>query len=114
MVVKGSVVLVNFPFTDLSQTKLRPAVVLWIDLNGQDVVVCAITSQGCDRLDTDELLLNENDPGFSDTGLRTSSKVRVTRIATLTRQLVTRKLGDLSKRHMAQLNETMIQSFHLI
>jgi mRNA interferase MazF len=49
VVIKGSVVLVNFPFTDLSQTKLRPAVILWIDTSGTDVVVCAVTSQKTDR-----------------------------------------------------------------
>jgi mRNA interferase MazF len=49
MVMKGDVVFVNFPFTDLSQTKLRPAIILWVDSAGNDVVVCAITSQntGC-------------------------------------------------------------------
>jgi len=45
MVMKGNVILVNFPFTDLSQTKLRSAIILWIDPVGNDVVVCAITSQ---------------------------------------------------------------------
>ena len=36
MVMKGDVILVNFPFTDLSQTKLRPAIILWIDPVGND------------------------------------------------------------------------------
>ncbi|MBE9111227.1 type II toxin-antitoxin system PemK/MazF family toxin [Nodosilinea sp. LEGE 07298] len=113
MVVKGSIVLVNFPFTDLSQTKLRPAIVLWINPRGGDVVVCAITSQKIDRLDEDEFKLDAGDPEFSKTGLRVSSKVKTTRIATLNRQLVTRKLGDLSFRHIQQLDGKLAQAFQI-
>ncbi len=34
---KGDVLLVPFPFPNLLQTKLRPAVVLWADPSSQDV-----------------------------------------------------------------------------
>lgn len=40
---KGSIILITFPFTDLSGTKLRPAVIL-AEINS-DVTVCFITSQ---------------------------------------------------------------------
>ena len=40
---RASVVLVDFPFSDLSQTKLRPAVVL-AQANRQDWFLCQITS----------------------------------------------------------------------
>ena len=113
MVVKGSIVLVNFPFTDLSQTKLRPAIILWVDPAGNDVIVCAITSQKTDQIFDGELLLDSTDPEFPKTGLRVTSKARITRIATLNRQLVVRKLGDLSEQHYQQLNALMIQAYQL-
>lgn len=34
---KGDIVLTQFPFTDLSQTKLRPAVILWVDLPKNEI-----------------------------------------------------------------------------
>jgi len=113
MVVKGSIVLVDFPFTDLSQTKLRPAIILWIDPAGSDVVVCAITSQKTDQLFAGELLLDEADPDFPRTGLRITSKAKITRLATLNRRLVVRKLGDLGPHQHQQLNTLMIQAFQL-
>ena len=40
----ASIVLVRFPFSDLSQTKLRPAVVL-ADAGRGDYILCQITSK---------------------------------------------------------------------
>jgi mRNA interferase MazF len=54
---KGDVVLVPFPFTDLSQTKLRPAIVLYVQPEGEDITLCFISSQNLDRVLVDILLL---------------------------------------------------------
>lgn len=90
---KGDVVLVPFPFTDLSQTKLRPAIVLWVAQAGNDITVCFVSSQNVDRLTPEEFLLDASDLDFADTGLRIASKVRVARIVTVDRNLLTRRLG---------------------
>jgi mRNA interferase MazF len=113
VVAKGDVVLVNFPFTDLSQVKLRPAIVLWVDLVGSDVVVCAVTSQKVDQLSDGEFPLNIANPEFSVTGLRVPSKVRVTRLVTLERQMVIRKLGKLGEASLQKLNRHMVKAFKL-
>ena len=42
--VKGDVVVVPFPFSDLSQAKRRPALVISV-LEGDDLILCQITSQ---------------------------------------------------------------------
>lgn len=42
--VKGDVVVVPFPFSDLTQAKRRPALVITA-LEGDDVILCQITSQ---------------------------------------------------------------------
>lgn len=42
--VKGDVVVVPFPFSDLTQAKRRPALVI-AELEGDDLILCQITSQ---------------------------------------------------------------------
>ena len=43
---KGDVILAPFPFTDFSETKLRPAVVLWVSSTGSNnIIICFISSQ---------------------------------------------------------------------
>ena len=42
--VKGDVIVVSFPFTDLTRVKRRPALVI-TELEGEDVILCQITSQ---------------------------------------------------------------------
>ncbi len=110
---KGDIVLVEFPFTDLSNTKLRPALVLWADTMGDDVTLCFISTQNLTSLNPEEFVLNPSDSEFKDTGLRTISKVRVTRIVTLERRLIKRRLGKLGIYQTQQLNMVMIQAFGL-
>jgi mRNA interferase MazF len=110
---KGDIVLVPFPFTDLSQTKLRPAIVLWADSTGDDITLCFVSSQRIDTLAIGEFLLDATDPEFTSTGLKTSSKVRVTRIVTVERKLIVRRLGELGTNQIQLLNLSILQAFQL-
>ena len=67
----GKVVLVPFPFSDLSQSKLRPAIVL-ADAGRQDWILCEVTSKPYG--DTRAILLNES--GFENGSLRVDSYMR--------------------------------------
>lgn len=109
--IKGDIVLVNFPFTDLSQTKLRPALVVWVSLNREEIVVCAITSQNLQTLQPEDFLVEPTDAEFSKTGLRVASKIRTARVATLRRSLVFRKLGQLGTEQRKLLNAILSQIF---
>jgi mRNA interferase MazF len=114
MVSKGDIVLVQFPFSDLSQTKLRPAVILWVNPTGNDVTLCAITSQNINQLSPEDIPLLPSDPEFSNTGLRVPSKIRTTRMATLTKQLVVKKLGNLGIQQTQRLNEKITEMLRLM
>jgi mRNA interferase MazF len=75
-ITKGDIVLVEFPLTDLSQIKLRPAIVLAVNLAIDEITLCFISSQQVDRVNASEFALLDSDPDFPQTGLRISSKVR--------------------------------------
>lgn len=77
---EGDIVLVPFPFADLSQTKLKPAVVLHLDITGNDITLCFISSQAVTNLSLEEFAINLSKPDFTGTGLRIVSEVRVSRI----------------------------------
>lgn len=110
---KGDIILVPFPFTDLSTTKLRPAVVLWVDLSGIDITVCFISSQNINNLGVEEFLIETTHPDFSKTGLKMTSKVRVSRIVTIERNLITRKLGELNISLLQTLDDRLKNTFKL-
>jgi mRNA interferase MazF len=78
--IKGDIVLITFPFIDLSGRKLRPSVVL-VDTE-LDVTVCFITTQLQWQESTDVQLL----PTLLN-GLRKQSLIRTSKIATLDKAL---------------------------
>jgi mRNA interferase MazF len=110
---KGDIVLVEFPFTDLSQTKLRPAIVLAVSIWLDEITLCFVSSQAVDVLKSNEFALHPTDPEFAETGLRVASKVRVTRITMLNSLLIKRRLGRLGSRSTQALNEYLLQAFRL-
>lgn len=111
---KGDLVLAEVPFTDLSHKKLRPALVLRASSTIDEITICFIFSQNVTSLSLDEFALNASDPEFPSTGLKVSSKVRVTRIVSLEQRLILRRLGELGSQQMLELNATIIQAFQLV
>lgn len=94
---RDDVVLVSFPFTDLSGQKLRPALIVGRPL-GDDVVLAFITSRGGDALPKAEYAIAPGDPEFAATGLKIASRVRLNKLATLHRALIRRRLGRIGPR----------------
>ena len=85
----GDILLLRaFPFASLDDTKKRPALVL-AETNDQDLVLARITS-GQSRNEYDFLL-----DRWNDFGLLLSSTVRLSKIATLDKRLIIKKLGRI-------------------
>lgn len=94
---KGKVILVPFPFDDLSAAKVRPAVCLTEPISAhRHVVVAFISSQlPASPLHSDVIFL-PHDSDFAATGLRVASTLRLHRLITLSTGVIQRELGELS------------------
>lgn len=91
--MKGKIVLVPFPFTDLTSTKLRPALVL---LERElDIVVVFISSKIPSFPSTDFILVDTDHPEYGLTGLKVPSVIRPDKVCTLLKELVIGELGEI-------------------
>ena len=99
----GAVVLVRFPFSDLSQAKLRPAVVL-ADAGRGDWILCQVTSQayGDDRA----VALNGAD--FARGSLRLTSFARPGKLFTASQDLFAADVALLRPESLVGLIEAVV------
>lgn len=86
----GLVVVVRFPFSDLSSSKLRPAAVL-AHAGGADWVLCQITSNPYG----DPAAIAMTDDSFSSGGLNRDSYARPGKLFTASATIVVRQAGVL-------------------
>lgn len=100
----GAVVLVPFPFSDLSQTKLRPTIVL-ADAGRGDWVLCQITSNPYG--DTNAVLLD--DAGFASGSLRLTSYARPGKLFTASSNLMVSQIGRLETRRFNQIVDAIVR-----
>lgn len=99
---KGEIVLIPFPFTDLSGQKVRPALSLYAD---QDVAILAfITTQLRWRQEFDVVI----EPSRV-VGLKKKSLIRLNKIASLSRGLVLGKLGMLPEKDLFQVEANLME-----
>jgi len=101
--IKGDIVVIPFPFTDLSGNKKRPAFVI-ANLPGDDVIVCQITSQA--KSDPFALPLGAND--FISGSLPVNSFIRPNKIFTADKNLVFSTAGHLSETKIREVINTII------
>lgn len=85
----GEVLLLKFPFTDETNAKRRPALLL-IDVGDDDIVVARITTQNS-RTGFDVEIKN-----WREAGLKAASVIRLHKLATLEKKMIERKLGKLA------------------
>ncbi len=103
---KGDVVLIKFPFTDLSGSKLRPAVVLFD--SGNDLIAAFITGVLAVK-SIGDISLKRNDRN----GLKKDSVLKLSKLATLSKDLVAGKIGALSEDELTGINHGLREMLNL-
>ena len=101
--VKGDVIVVPFPFSDLTQSKRRPALVV-APLEGDDVILCQITSKAV----RDNYAIPLDDKEFSTGSLQQASNIRPNRIFTADSHIVLYRVGTLKKEKLSEVVERII------
>ena len=109
----GHIVLTPFPFTDLSQNKVRPALVLGTQEGGDDVTVCFISSVLEKKIQKFDILINEKDKSFKTTGLKLKSVIKTTKIATLDKVVILGKIGELDIKNIKEVKKVLNSYFSL-
>lgn len=88
--MKGDIVVMHFPFSNLSGSKKRPAMVIATP-NGNDPILCQITSKQVN--DTYSVPLTEKE--FKSGSLRQDSNIRPNKIFTADTSIIDYKIGSL-------------------
>ncbi|MHB8881238.1 MAG: type II toxin-antitoxin system PemK/MazF family toxin [Thermodesulfovibrionales bacterium] len=104
--IRGDVVVVPFPFSDLTQAKRRPALVL-ATLEGDDVILCQITSKTV----RDKYSLGLEDSDFATGGLKQSSNIRPNRIFTADGHIIFYRIGNLRMEKLFEVIDKAVEIF---
>jgi mRNA interferase MazF len=100
--IKGDVVVLAFPFSDLSDTKRRPALVL-ADISGDDLILCMITKS---TRDSDSIPLSDTD--FMSGRLNQISNIRANRLFTAHSNLIYYSAGQLKSRKIKEVVDKLV------
>jgi mRNA interferase MazF len=90
--VKGDVVVLEFPFSNLLQVKRRPSLIIKVP-KGEDLIVCQITRKSYEK--SVEIPIRKED--FLKGSLKVESYMRIDKIFSIEKSLIKYKIGELKK-----------------
>ena len=102
--VKGDVVVVPFPFSDLSQSKRRPALVI-APLEGDDAILCQITSKTV----KDAYAIPIDDTDFSSGSLKQPGNIRPNRLFTADSHIILYRVGSIKLEKLAEIVDKVVE-----
>ena len=102
--IKGDVVVIPFPYSDLSATKKRSALVV-ASLDGDDVILCQITSHSIS--DRYGIALDTTD--FSGGALKHSSNIRPNRLFTADGDIISYRAGTIKDEKLLEVIHKIIE-----
>ena len=107
----GDIVLVNFPFTDLLSSKVRPAVV--IATKGEDVIILGIFSKMPEKIQESWFVVDETADYFAKTGLKKKSIIKTEKIAVIHNSIIRKSLGIVPENIFATIKTKLKKTLGL-
>jgi mRNA interferase MazF len=114
MIRRGDVVIVDIPFTDTGQSKVRPAVIVQNDRdNGRitKTLVAIVTGNLRRQGDPSHVLVDPGDPDGASSGLSYPSLVSCTNLFTINK--IPSSIGHLSNVLMQRLDAALRSALEL-
>ena len=90
--VRGDIVILEFPFSNLIQFKKRPSLVIKVP-KGDDIIVCQITGKSYEN--SVEIPIKKED--FYKGNLKVESYIRLDKIFSIEKYLIKYKVGSLKQ-----------------
>ncbi|MEK6726523.1 MAG: type II toxin-antitoxin system PemK/MazF family toxin [Deltaproteobacteria bacterium] len=101
MIQEGQITLFRFPQTNQAAGKLRPALVLRkIPGPYDDWLICMVSSQLSQELPEFDIVLYEKHSDFEQSGLKTSSVIRISRLAVVNKDILLGSIGNISEERL--------------
>jgi mRNA interferase MazF len=106
MYKQGDILLIPFPYSDLTATKQRPVLVLSnsnYNISHQDIVVAAITSNATSR----DYLISITSDDLDEGQLRVESGIRADKLYTFSNRIVNKKFGHLKPERFSEVKQQL-------
>lgn len=108
MFERGKIILVPFPFTDLSSQKVRPAIIISEPTRVKEhVIVAFVTSKPTATSSKGWITVTQRSKEFGDSGLKQTSLIRCDKIATLDKKIVLGEIGKLPSTIMRNVDSAL-------
>jgi len=108
MIKEGDVVLFRFPQTDLQEGKLRPALVIKrVPGEYEDWLICMISSRSYQYNEKLDEIIIPQDNDYQDSGLKTESIIRTSRLAVVEKEVLIGKIGKISPVRLRRVKDKL-------
>ncbi len=104
----GQIILFSFPQTNLVSGKARPALLLG-KLPGPygDWLICMISSQTHQYIKDFDEIVDTSKPDFANSGLKTSSVIRVGRLAVVEESILLGAVGEIDAERLKRIKKNL-------
>jgi mRNA interferase MazF len=101
--VRGDIIIIEFPFSNLTQIKRRPVLILKVP-KGDDIIVSQITGKSHEH--SVEISISKKD--FKQGGLKVDSYLRLDKIFTMEKSLIKYKAGSLKNEKFGEILDKIV------